>query len=200
MSSPNSGTDLLLEGEDPSTRHAGDARRWAAAYRELVAYANGVLEREQGERSADSADSPTGNVVVLLDRRNRFVRRLQFWERRSLELSGGVDYDQDTGLIQHGGQLIRLSNRESQLFAFLLQHPGRAFTPDELATQAWQASHLSAKQVRNYVVRLRRKLTGLPWGLIREPVGGYSLKSRRLQPGDSSATHRSPSGRRPDYQ
>jgi DNA-binding response OmpR family regulator len=174
--------DRLLEGEDPRTEHAGDARRWMAAYTELLAYKESVFIRtsravdELGKDSA--AEIGRTDLSILAEERDRFRRRLSFWQRRVRELGGGIDFDQEVRLIRHEGQAIRLSRREAELLGFLLEHPGKKFTPRELADQAWLAPNLSEEQVRNYVVRLRRKLSGaeLPCTLVSEPGTGYSLK------------------------
>lgn len=174
--------DRLLEGEDPQTEHPADARRWMAAYTELLAYKESVFVRTSralDELGRDSAkEIARTDLEVLAEERDRFRRRLGFWQRRVRELGGGIDFDREVRLIHHQGQAIRFSRREAELLSFLLEHPGRKFTPRELADGAWLAPNLSQEQVRNYVVRLRRKLAGaeLPCTLVSEPGTGYSLK------------------------
>jgi DNA-binding response OmpR family regulator len=174
--------DRLLEGEDPQTEHPGDARRWMAAYTELLAYKESVFIRTSraiDELGKDSAAEIAGtDLEILGEERDRFRRRLGFWQRRVRELGGGIDFDREVRLVRHQGQAIRFSRREAELLSFLLENPGRRFTPRELADQAWLAPNLSQEQVRNYVVRLRRKLSGaeLPCTLVSEPGTGYSLK------------------------
>ena len=96
----------------------------------------------------------------------------------------GVGFDRDTRLIDYGGDVVRLSRREAELLAYLLTHPGGSFRPDELAAEAWRTPALSAPQVRNYVVRLRRKLArlGLPFDLLSVPGVGYSIRWRDEEP------------------
>ena len=174
--------DRLLEGEDPGTTHSEDARRWMSAYTELLAFKEGLLARtrraveELGRESA--REIATTDLSILIGERDRFRRRLEFWRRRVRDLGGGIDFDYDVRLIRHQGGAIRLSRREAEFLTFLLEHPAQRFTPRELADQAWLAPNLSAEQVRNYVVRLRRKLSGadLPCTLVSEPGTGYSLK------------------------
>jgi DNA-binding response OmpR family regulator len=174
--------DRLLEGEDPGTLHSEDARRWMSAYTELLAFKEGVLARTLRaveDLGRDSArEIAATDVSILTDERDRFRRRLEFWQRRVRALGGGIDFDYDVRIIRHQGGAIRLSRREAELLTFLLEHPAKRFTPRELADEAWLAPNLSAEQVRNYVVRLRRKLSGadLPCTLISEPGTGYSLK------------------------
>jgi DNA-binding response OmpR family regulator len=174
--------DRLLEGENPETSHPEDARRWLVVYGELLAYKESVLERSlqavQQYAPESSAEIEQTDVPILMEERDRFRRRLDYWQGRVRELGGGLDYDPGARTIRHRGQAVRLSRREAELLSFLLEHPGQRFAPRELAARAWLAPNLSSEQVRNYVVRLRRKLSGadLPCTLVSEPGTGYSLK------------------------
>ena len=174
--------DRLLDAEDPNTAHPEDARRWLAVYTELLAYKEGVLHRvrlARGQLSGGAAiEIESTDLALLESERDRFRRRLDFWRRKVRELGGGIDFDPEVRLIRHGGRAIQLTRREGQLLAFLLENPGRSFRPHQLAEEAWQASGLSSEQVRNYVVRLRRKLavTDLPCTLVSNPGTGYCLK------------------------
>ena len=174
--------ERLLEGENPATEHVEDARRWLAVYSELLAYKEGVLTRtlravrQLAPESAGEIEQT--DLPVLAEERDRFRRRLHFWQRRVREMGGGIDFDAGSRVIRHDGREVRLSRREGELLAFLLEHPGQSFAPPELASRAWLAPALSSEQVRNYVVRLRRKLGGaaVPCILLSEPGAGYSLK------------------------
>lgn len=176
--------DRLIEGEDPGTHHADDARRWLVVYTELVGYKESVLLRTRQAAevlSVESADEIRRTDLPLLEKeRDRFVRRLEFWRSRVSELGSGVDFDEAARLISHEGGSVRLTRRETELFAFLLTHPGETFNAPKLTTHAWQAPELSAEQVRNYIVRLRRKLATaqLPCGVITVHSVGYTLKWR----------------------
>jgi DNA-binding response OmpR family regulator len=151
-------------------------------YGELLAYKESVLERSlqavQQYAPESAAEIEQTDVPILGEERDRFRRRLDYWQGRVRELGGGLDYDPGVRTIRHRGQAVRLSRREAELLSFLLEHPGQRFAPRELAARAWLAPNLSSEQVRNYVVRLRRKLSGadLPCTLVSEPGTGYSLK------------------------
>jgi DNA-binding response OmpR family regulator len=177
-------SDRLIEGENPDTRHADDARRWLVVYTELVAYKESVLLRSRQAvevLSPESGREIRDTDIPLLEReRDRFVGRLEFWRRRARELGSGVGFDQGTRLIKHGGGSVRLTRREAELFAFLLSHPEATFSAQDLTAEAWQAPGLPPQQVRNYVVRLRRKLAAarLPCAVISDPGAGYTVKWR----------------------
>jgi DNA-binding response OmpR family regulator len=175
----------LIEGEDPQTMHAEDAQRWLVIYSELFAYKETVLARTQAAmatmRPETISEIERTDVVIMHRERDRVRRRMEFWRQRLRELGGGAGFDERARLIHHGGRSVRLSRREAELFAFFLTHPDGSFRPEELAAEAWRSRALSATQVRNYVVRLRRRLSeaGLPCDLISDPGVGYRLRWRR---------------------
>src|ERR1700736_5949685 len=105
--------DRLLEGEDPGTAHAEDARRWLVVYGELLAYKESVLERtlravEEYAHEAASEIAQT-DLPILGEERDRFRRRLNYWQGRVRELGGGLDFDPAVRTIRHRGQAIRLT-------------------------------------------------------------------------------------------
>jgi DNA-binding response OmpR family regulator len=57
-----------------------------------------------------------------------------------------------------GGHELALTAREFELLAFLIQHPGRAFTRGELLEQVWGWSFGDHSTVTVHVRRLREKL------------------------------------------
>jgi DNA-binding response OmpR family regulator len=148
----------LLQGENPETQHAADARRWIAIYSQLLNFNEELLERlrrgvggSAGERGLDVDDRIAEWELT------RLRDRLAFWQRRHRELAG-VDVDETAGVLYGADGAISLTTRESQLLTFLLQRPDCYFSPSALAAQAWHDPRLAAEQVRSYVVRLRRLL------------------------------------------
>ena len=57
-----------------------------------------------------------------------------------------------------GGQELALTVREFELLAFLIQHPGRAFTRSELLEQVWGWNFGDHSTVTVHVRRLREKV------------------------------------------
>jgi DNA-binding response OmpR family regulator len=61
--------------------------------------------------------------------------------------------------VERRGRRQVLSHTEWQLFAFLLGNPGRTYSRDELAEEAWGSGYLGRRaQIELYVSRLRKKL------------------------------------------
>jgi DNA-binding response OmpR family regulator len=148
----------LLQGENPETQHAADARRWIAIYSQLLTFNEELLDRlhrrvggDAGERGLEVDDRIAEWELT------RLRERLAFWQRRHRELAG-VDVDETAGVLYGADGPIPLTTREAQLLTFLLHRPDRYFAPSALAAQAWHDPRLAAEQVRSYVVRLRRIL------------------------------------------
>jgi len=61
-----------------------------------------------------------------------------------------------------GSQLLALTSREYDLLVFLMRHPRRAFTRDQLLEQVWNWSFGDTSTVTVHVRRLREKLETEP--------------------------------------
>ena len=169
----------LLEGEDPSTVYADDARHWVTIYGELVAFKLGVQVRVRRalEQVPQEARSQAQGDLDLIEAQLRRAReRLAFWYSRQWELIG-LDIDRETRIVRHRGNEITLTGRELQLLQFLAAHPNRYFPVEALINEAWHDSRLVPEQLRLYVARLRRKLQkiGMPGQLDNKPGRGYGL-------------------------
>lgn len=163
----------LIEGEDPGTMRASDARRWIEIYSRLIEFKDELLERVRAS-TADNGNGSHGALQVdeqvVLVEMARLRGRLGFWQRRHSELAP-VDLDGHLGIISPTGEAVPLTRREEQLLRFLLQNPGRYFDTRTLAAKAWSDPSLASEQVRTYVVRLRRRL--------REAQASCDIRSER---------------------
>jgi DNA-binding response OmpR family regulator len=59
--------------------------------------------------------------------------------------------------IRQDGRELALTIREFDLLAFLLSHPGRAFTREQLLEQVWGWSYGDLSTVTVFVRRIREK-------------------------------------------
>jgi DNA-binding response OmpR family regulator len=171
-----------LEGEDLQTTHWEDARHWMSVYADLLRFKVGLLERVQRElpklkpvaREAASVD-----LVIIEQQMMGYQARLDLWYERVWQLHG-LWLDPDGRMIRHQGREASLTKREYQLLQFLLDHPHRYFTANQILGQAWADPALFPEEVRNYVRRLRKLLAALdiPADLVNRPGRGYSLVFR----------------------
>ena len=164
-------TARLIDGEDPTTIRATDARRWIEIYSRLIELKEEMLERVVASTGPDQADEQ-----VVRRELDRLHGRLLFWQSRHSVLAP-VDLDERLGIVTPTGNAVPLTRRESQLLRFLLQNPSRFFDANTLAAKAWQDPSLAAEQVRTYVVRLRRRLleAHVACDIHTERRRGYSL-------------------------
>ena len=171
-----------LEGEDLATTHWTDARHWIGVYADLIRFKVGLLERVRQELpklpSVAQAAAAT-DLAIIESQLQGYQGRLDLWYHRLWELQG-LHLDPEGQLIRHRGKESHLTNREFQLLHFLLDHPHRYFTVNQLLARAWSDPALFPEEVRNYVRRLRKILAALevPCELVNRPGRGYSLVFR----------------------
>ena len=106
--------------------------------RELVLRAASVLRRAQGSATAGAGAEPE-------------IRRM-----------GDVEVDVTGHKVQLRGEPLALTGREFDLLAFLLAHPGQAFTRAELMRQVWGWEFGDQSTVTVHVRRLREKIEADP--------------------------------------
>jgi DNA-binding response OmpR family regulator len=100
--------------------------------------------------------------------------------RAGLESSAALTYDElvvDTGRrrVLLGGGEVRLTTTEFDLLAFLVRHPHRIFTREQLLSEVWgYAAAAGTRTVDVHVAQLRGKLgAGVPIRTVRGV--GYGL-------------------------
>jgi DNA-binding response OmpR family regulator len=76
---------------------------------------------------------------------------------------GDVVVDLDRSVVVRGGARVPFTQKEFELLRFLIGHPGRAFTRDELLRTVWgfREAPLS-RTVDTHIARLRQKLEADP--------------------------------------
>jgi hypothetical protein len=171
-----------LEGENLATTHWADARHWIGVYADLIRFKVGLLERVQRElpKLHPVAQTAAATDLGIIEAQMRgYQERLDLWYQRLWDLQG-LQLDPEGQLIRHRGREAHLTKREYQLLQFLLDHPHRFFTVNQLLSRAWADPALYPEEVRNYVRRIRKILTDLeiPSELVNRPGRGYSLVFR----------------------
>jgi hypothetical protein len=84
--------ERLLPGESLDSPHIDDVEHWIAVYRELLAYKDRLLAVTRTTLSQPTEEHPARREIVETDQalivaeRERFVRRLGFWQDRLIEL------------------------------------------------------------------------------------------------------------------
>lgn len=173
-------SENLLEGEDPDTLFAQDARHWVAIYRELIAFKTSVISRVQAQvrrlPASSRAEATAADASIIERQLERYRRRLEFWYEKQWALEGLL-IDQATRTIVHRDRSAMLTRREYQLFMTLVSRQPIHTRSTQLLVEAWHDSGLPEETLRTYIVRLRVKLTelGIPVRIDNKPRQGYAL-------------------------
>ena len=171
-----------LVGEDLTTLRWEDARHWLGIYADLLRFKSGLLERIDDDLAGlpePARAAAAHDLEIIRAQMAGYEVRLDLWYQRVWELQG-LWVDPDGNVLRYGGQEVTLTGRESQLLRFLLDHPHRYFSAQQILAQAWGDAALYPEEVRNYVHRLRRTLRKLqvPCDVVNRPKRGYSLVFR----------------------
>jgi hypothetical protein len=168
-----------MPGEDPSSQDPLEARHWIDVYGRMIRFKRRLLEEAQVAMSNLRPETRTAaepDIALLDDQLQRYLARLDFWHRTHLRLEGIV-IDQETRVVTHRAESVRLTAREHQLLQALLAHPGEYVSARRLIAEAWHDPGLSADEVRMYVGHLRRKLRQIGLASIpNRPGRGYTLR------------------------
>ena len=148
--------------------------------RELVLRANSVLRRARQAAGLRGDDGQAGGSSPA------DVRRV-----------GDIEIDVTGHQASRGGVALALTGREFDLLAFLIAHPGQAFTRAELMRLVWGWDYGDQSTVTVHVRRLREKIEVDPadpkllvtvWGVgyrLDTPAG--SIEPPKIEPVASSA-------------
>ncbi len=142
---------------------------------------------EEGERvrglatGADDYIVKPFSVPELLARIGALLRRAKP-ERVAATLStGDIELDRNTKRVSRSGREVPLGPTEFRLLEFLLEHPGRVFSREQLLDQVWGRDiYIDERTVDVHVGRLRKALNR---GRMPDPIrtvrgAGYALNDR----------------------
>lgn len=131
----------------------------------------------------DYVQKPFG-LSELIARVNAVLRRRAAQQPSEVRFSDVV-VDRRARTVSRAGADIALSPREMGLLLFLIEHPGRAHSRDQLLEGAWGLDYEGTERtVDNFVVSLRKKLENNP----DEPSHFVTVRGvgYRFDPGDST--------------
>ena len=136
---------------------------------ELVNYLLDSQKQQNNPADSPFAISETNKGHTVLDE--------PFTEIRM----GDLYFCQEQRLVYIGGQEIKLTAKEFDIFALLITHPKRVFTYELIMELVWNEdySYYSRKTVNNHVSNLRKKLKIIPGSpdYIKSVIGiGYKFE------------------------
>ena len=136
---------------------------------ELVNYLLDSQKQQNNPADSPFAISETNKGHTVLDE--------PFTEIRM----GDLYFCQEQRLVYIGGQEIKLTAKEFDIFALLITHPKRVFTYELIMELVWNEdySYYSRKAVNNHVSNLWKKLQIIPGSpdYIKSVIGiGYKFE------------------------
>ncbi|MGI8609265.1 MAG: winged helix-turn-helix domain-containing protein [Candidatus Dormibacteria bacterium] len=171
-----------LEGEDLATAHWEDARHWLSVYADLLRFKRRLLDRvhiDLPKLGPVARRAASEDIGIIESQMEGYLVRIDLWYQRVWDLQG-LWIDPKDRVVRHKEHEAKLTEREYQLLQFLLDHPHRYFSAEQIMTRAWADSGLFPEEVRNYILKIRKMLVRLeiPCELVNRPGRGYSLVYR----------------------
>lgn len=172
--------DRLLEGENPDSPFARDARHWISVYRDMIAFKEDLLGRVRAQilhlPKAARQDVLDNDIGMLEEQLERYLRRLDYWYGRQWHLEG-LQIDAEDRTVTFRERSIALTKREYQLFVLLVSRSPEFVSPSRLLVEAWHDGDLPEETLRTYIARLRTKLAelGATAEIRNRPRRGYAV-------------------------
>ena len=119
-------------------------------------------------------------VMELVSCVKAVLRRCQPQTASSQLQSGGISLNPDEHIVTANGARVELTYKEYELLRLFLQHPGMAFTRDQLMEKVWGTDYYGETRTIDMHIRtLRQKLgaCGEQIGTVRG--GGYRLEASK---------------------
>ena len=119
-------------------------------------------------------------VMELVSCVKAVLRRCQPQKASALLQSGGISLNPDEHIVTANGARVELTYKEYELLRLFLQHPGMAFTRDQLMEKVWGTDYYGETRTIDMHIRtLRQKL-----GTCGEQIGtvrgvGYRLEASK---------------------
>ena len=119
-------------------------------------------------------------VMELVSCVKAVLRRCLPQKASSLLQSGGISLNPDEHIVTANGARVELTYKEYELLWLFLQHPGMAFTRDQLMEKVWGTDYYGETRTIDMHIRtLRQKL-----GACGEQIGtvrgvGYRLEASK---------------------
>ena len=153
-------------------------RRTSAVPVVVITARDRVEERVRGLRmGADDYVVKPFDLEELEARLEAVLRRVR--PQRCLRV-GELTVDELRKEVRLQGRTLALSPKEYELLVLLARHPGRVFSPEELAARLWPDRPMTPNDVAQLVYRLRRKLEpdpAKPRFVVTVPGFGYRLRA-----------------------
>jgi DNA-binding response OmpR family regulator len=145
---------------------------------------NGIDSLETAlENGADDYMVKPFNVRELHARIRMLLRRRTGTIALQLQM-GGLMLDPEAGVITVGAAAVRLRAKESALLEYLMRHPGKVFSSQQLFEAVWPSdAESTAEGVRTWINLLRQKLAQVGKAHMVKTIlrSGYTINCDEAQ-------------------
>ena len=156
--------DVMLEGEDGYeilTRLRADSRTASLPVIMVSAKGEEVSKVKGLNLGADDYLAKPFGVMELVSCVKAVLRRCQPQAPSHLLQDGGISLDLDAHTVTANGQRVELTYKEFELLRLFLQHPGMAFTRDQLMEKVWGTDYYGETRTIDMHIRTLRQKLGI---------------------------------------
>ncbi len=137
------------------------------------------------DQGADDYITKPFSVAAVVARARAVLRRIRPGLTEDLVTIGDIRIDRNAHRVKRGGKDVHLGPTEFRLLDYLMQHPGRVFSREQLLDAVWGSDvYVEVRTVDVHIGRLRRALnvdeTG-PDPIRTVRAAGYSLDTESME-------------------
>lgn len=137
------------------------------------------------DQGADDYITKPFSVAAVVARARAVLRRIRPGLTEDMVTIGDIRIDRNAHRVKRGGKDVHLGPTEFRLLDYLMQHPGRVFSRDQLLDAVWGSDvYVEVRTVDVHIGRLRRALnvddTG-PDPIRTVRAAGYSLDTESME-------------------
>lgn len=137
------------------------------------------------DQGADDYITKPFSVAAVVARARAVLRRIRPGLTEDLVTIGDIRIDRNAHRVKRGGKDVHLGPTKFRLLDYLMQHPGRVFSREQLLDAVWGSDvYVEVRTVDVHIGRLRRALnvdeTG-PDPIRTVRAAGYSLDTESME-------------------